>query len=962
MVVGRAQRRLVAVLLADVAGSTSIGETLGAERSKFLFDELTRLMAAEVRRYGGTVAQLTGDGILAVFGAPSAHDDDAERAVRAALAAQEVVSRYAAEVRDAYGVDLRLRIAVEVGSVVIDLDVKDDSERFNALGDPVNVAARLQEQADEGSVVLGPEAARAVTRLFELEPMGETMLRGRVAPVSAYRVGGSPSEAPAAGDLELVGREAEQALLMRTVDELADGLGVVVAVTGEAGIGKTRLVRDAVRAADGRITVLEGHGASYASMFPLWPIRDMLRGWLDMPFSASEAQVRLELKARLAELFGEPGDRYAFLANVLGLMPDAPAAELMAELSHENVRERTLEAVCELLSKLAERRPVLVVLDDLHWADGATVALVEGLLKVTEDASVGLALLYRSERESAAWSLGEHARQRFPHRFREIELRPLADAASASLADGSAHGPLPPEVAEVIVERAGGNPFFIQEAVLDLLERDVLGRSDSGLVLQVDPTTLSVPVAVTSALQARLDRLSTDARQVISMAAVVGRRFGLELLERLLPPDVVRPGLVELLRAELIAEQRRRPSPEYRFRHGLVQEVAYTSLLESDRRSSHEQVADALEALAADTGNDAPAPVLARHLAEADLPERAADALIAAGDQARAMWATDEAVARYREARAFLARMGDDMRSRETLFKIALVHHLDFDYLRAETAYDEAFACGSPEPAQADPMEVLRTVTSRPREIVPGYVDVHEAASLTDLLYCGLLGMDRDLNVVPSLAENFRVSADGRSYLFQLREGLRWSDGEPLTAHDFTYTWQAIRERDVPTAFLLDDIEQATAHDDHTLEVVVHEPRNYFPYILALTTARPWPKHVCERYGNEWREHPLVTSGPYCVVQLDDTGLVVEANPHWIGPRGNVARIEVEFVSYKDHDDAALARWRDDDLDVLLMGAKAADVDEHTVTTVVAGLITIMLLLNSRQPALESVEVRRAIL
>ncbi len=950
----------MAVLLADVAGSTAIAEALGTERSKFLFDELTRLIAAEVRRYDGTVAQLMGDGMLAVFGAPSAHDDDAERAVRAALAAQAAVERYAVEVRQAYGVELRLRAAVEVGSVVIDLDVQESSERFNALGDPVNVAARLQEQADSGAVVLGPEAARAVTRLFELEPMGESALRGRQAPVSAFRVRGAPSEQPTAGDHELVGRDPERALLAAAVDELADGRGVVVAITGEAGIGKTRLVRDAVQSADGRIAVVEGHGASYAAGFPLWPIRDLLRGWLDMPVVAGDAQVRLELKARLAELYGEPGDRYAFLAGVLGLGHEAGTSDLLAELSHENVRERTIEAVGDLLVGLAEQRPLLVVLDDLHWADAATLAVVEGLLELTERASVGIALLYRSERDSAAWGLGERARQRFPHRFREIELRPLAGDASARLADESARGPLPPEVVEVVVERAGGNPFFIQEAVQDLLEREVLARDGDTLTLRIDPERLAVPVAVTSALQARLDRLPADARQVLSMAAVIGRRFPLELLERLLAPERVRAGLVELMRAELVAEERRRPSPEYRFRHGLVQEVAYGSLLESDRRAAHEQVADALEAIAAETGTAAPAPVLARHLAEADLPERAADALIAAGDQARAMWATAEAVARYREARTFLARLGDDRRSRETLFKIALVHHLDFDYGLAETAYDEAFACGPGLEPAPQPVEVLRTITSRPDEIVPGYVNVYETGSLTDLMYSGLLELDREMNVVPSLAENFRVSADGRTYLFQLREGLRWSDGEPLTAHDFTYTWERMRELEAPLAYHLDDLESAAAHDDHTLELVIREPRNYFPYVLTMAAARPWPKHVCDRLGEGWRRQPLVTSGPYRPMRHDDHGMVFEANPMWTGERGNLARIEVEFYDFKDHL-AALARWGAGELDVLVAGVRPPEQDENTVVSEVAGLMTIMLRLNANRPGLQRPEVRHAI-
>jgi ABC-type transport system substrate-binding protein/class 3 adenylate cyclase len=960
--VGRAQKRLVAVLLADVAGSTAIAETLGTERSKFLFDELTRLITAEVRRFDGTVAQLMGDGLLAVFGAPSAHDDDAERAVRAALAAQAAVERYAAEVRQAYGVDLRLRAAVEVGSVVVDLDVEDSSERFNALGDPVNVAARLQEQAETGAVVLGPEAARAVTRRFELEPLGESALRGRSATVNAFRVCGSPPERAAAGDPAMVGRDAERAMLGAAMDELADGRGVVVAVTGEAGIGKTRLVRDAVQSAGGRVSVVEGHGASYAAGFPLWPIRDLLRGWLDMPVVAGDAQVRLELKARLAELFGEPGDRYAFLAGVLGLGHEAGASDALSELSHENVRERTVEAVADLLSALAEQRPLLVVLDDLHWADAATLALVEGLLELTDQASVGIAMLYRSERDSAAWGVGERARQRFPHRYREIELRPLAGEASARLADESARGPLPPEVVEIVVERAGGNPFFIQEAVRDLLEREVLARNGGGLMLTVDPAGLAVPVAVTSALQARIDRLPADARQVLAMAAVVGRRFPLELLQRLLDADTVRVGLGELLRAELITEERRRPSPEYRFRHGLVQEVAYGSLLEADRRAAHERVADALQAVAAANGTAPPAPVLARHLAEADLPERAASALIVAGDEARSMWATAEAVARYREARAFLARLGDDRRSRETLFKIALVHHLDFDYPQAERAYDEAFSCGPGMEPAPEPVETLHTVVARPEEIVPGYVNVYEAACLTDLLYSGLLDLDQELNVVPALAENFRVSADGRSYLFQLREGLRWSDGEPLTAHDFTYTWDRMRELEVHTAYQLDDLQSATAHDDHTLEVVVREPRNYFPYVLALAAARPWPRHICQRLGEDWRRGPLVTSGPYRPVSLDDTGLVAEANPMWTGRRGNLARIEVEFHPLKGHLTASLARWRAGELDALVVAARPAQDEQNTVTSEVAGLMTMILRLNARRPALRRPELRRALL
>ena len=947
-------------MLADVAGSTAIAEQLGAERSKFLFDEVSRLITAQVHEYGGTVAQLTGDGALAVFGAPTAHDDDAERAVRAGLAVQQVVRRYAADVGEAYGVSLSVRLAVEVGSVVVDLDVSDDSERFNALGDPVNVAARLQEQADPGSLVLGPQAARAVTDVFELESLGEIGLRGRRAPVSVFKVCGAVGVQPPSRG-KLIGRDFEVALLQRAVAELAEGLGVVIAVTGEPGIGKTRLVRDVVEEANGRITVLHGTGASYASGFPLWPLRDMLRRWLDMSVGASEAQVRLELKARLAELYGEPGERYVFLASVLGLSPELGEPDrVLGELSRENVQSRTVEVVGGLLASLAEQRPVLLVLDDLHWADAATLSLLEGLLEVTEAASLGVAMLYRSERDSGAWRLAERARARFPHRFREVELRALATDAATRVATETAGGELPANVAQLVVERAGGNPFFVQEAVRDLLEREVVVRNGDGLALRVDPEHIAVPIAIRSALQARLDRLGDEARQVISFASVIGRTFGTGLLGRVLGEEVVRTGLTELLRVELIVEERRRPSPEYRFRHGLVQEVAYASLLEADRRDAHRQVAEALAELSEANDMLPPAPLYAHHLAEADLAGPAADALIRAGDSARALGATDEAVTHYRQARKFLARLGDEDRSRETLFKIALGHHLAFDYPSAETAYDEAFSCrpDPPQPPVGD--KVLRTAFLCPVEITPGYVNVHEASALTDLFYRGLLSVDRDLNVMPELAENFRVSSDGLTYLFQLREGLCWSDGHPLTMHDFAFTFAEMRRLAVPSVFLLDDVAEMTALDDHTLEISLHGARNYFPYLLTLPTARPWPRHIVERIGPDWRnEQPLVTNGPYRLVEHRVDRIVAEADPRWVGLRGNVGTIEITLQDSAEHVDCNPDDWGSGTYDVLVGAFPEMEASDTTLITEVPGLTVWILSLHG--DSLMSADVRRAI-
>jgi ABC-type transport system substrate-binding protein/class 3 adenylate cyclase len=953
--------RLVSVLMADIQGSTAIAERLGPERSKLLFDEVTNLIGAQVRRFGGTVAQLSGDGVLAVFGAPEAHDDDAERAVLAGIELQRELDRFGEQVRTDYDLTLAGRVAIEAGRVVVDWEAGNDGERFNALGDPVNLAARLQQHAEPGTVLVGPELARAVGARFELDDLGEVDLRGISHPVRLLRVDSAGLACDSRPEPALVGRDFERTVLERAVAELCDGLGVVMVVTGEAGIGKTRLIREVVAASENPPLLLEGRSSSYATGFPLWPVRDLLRGWMDLPVAASESRMRLELKARLTELFGELGERYVFLSAALGLTPEGTeSAQVLNELSRENVRDRAGEAVAEVLCSLSEQRPVLVVMDDLHWADEATIAVCDDLLDLTEQASVGFALVYRSERESSAWKLGQRARERLPHRYREVELRALAPDAGTRLAESVAGASLPPEVAELVAERAGGNPFFIEEAIRDLVERDVLAMGENGLELCVEWADVSVPVAVQTALQARLGRLSPAAREVATLSAAVGRAFGMELLEKLVGADQAHAAVLELQRLDLITEERRRPSPEYRFRHGLVQEVAYSSMLEHDRHDAHRRIAEALQELAREAGTTPPAPVLARHLAEADMPREAADALIVAGDDARALWATAEAVDDYRRARTFLARLNDERRSRETLFKIALVHHVDFDFRGAERAYDEAFACKAPLPEVVARDQRLRTMLTLPPEVVPGYTYVMEAAVITDLLFRGLLAVDRDQNVVPSLAENMRVSSDGLSYLFQLHDGLRWSDGEPLTTHDFTYTWEQIRALELPTAFLLDDVTEVVAHDDRTLEIILAEPRNAFLYLLAHSALRPWPRHVVQRVGPSWRTEEMVTNGPFKVAEMDGEHLLAVADPYWQGPAGNLGEIEFTFVPMKPNAQGA-ARWAEGEFDVLAGGGRQPVTDDLTDARTIAGIATLMLWFVTGRPGVSNLVMRKAI-
>jgi ABC-type transport system substrate-binding protein/class 3 adenylate cyclase len=953
------ERRIVSVLFADVVNSTGIAERLGTERSKFLMDEVLRVMTEQVTRYDGTVVQRIGDEIFAVFGAPVAHEDDSERAVLAGLAIQKAVTRYAEDVRSAYGVDLAVRVGVHTGPVVLppvgDGDVAD---RWNALGDTVNVASRLQELAAPGDVAIAATTARQVQGCFELEALGERDLQGKAAPVATFRVRGVREQQTPARRGPLVGREFERTVLERALDGLREGRGVIVSVTGEAGIGKSRLVAEVRNGHGDAVRFIEGRAVSYAQSFPYSPIRDLLRDWLRVGASTPETRVRLELKAQVAQLFGEAGDEvYPFLANLLGLTLEPDAAQHVRELNRESVQHQTYEAFAELLVRLADEMPLCVVLEDLHWGDEATLELLEATLRVTEEAAVCLLFLYRTEREHRSWRLGERARQLYPHRYREIELRPLPADASRTLVGGVAEGGVPDSVADLLVERAGGNPFFLEEALRDLVERGALRRSNGSWELAVAADDLAIPAVVQGALQARLDRLDPATREVLSYAAVTGRTFGLPLLERLVPHEQLLPALTELQRLDLVVEVRRRPAPEYRFRHGLFQEVAYSSLVEPTRRRLHRAVGEALEDLYGDAREEV-YDLLARHFTEADEPERAVTYLLKAGDAARRLYADQEAIEHYRRARRFLARLGDERRARGTLFKMALAHHLAFDFSQAEVAYDEAFCCRVAESPPPDPTERIETAALAPDELAPGDVYTAEGGQFAAHLFQGLLLVDRELNVVPAMADNMRVSSDGTEYLFRLREGVRWSDGVPVTAEDFVFAWKAMQEERAVTAFLMEDIESAEALDECTLEVKLREPRSYFPYILAAVWAYPRPRHKCKELGDDWRRpENLVGNGPFMLGELRSEGARLVANPYWIGARGNVREIDIRFTAGGEE---LVDEWSAGRLDVLqVLDPRAAEASD-TVAEVVPELATTYVGFRPDRPPFSNELVRKA--
>jgi ABC-type transport system substrate-binding protein/class 3 adenylate cyclase len=948
--------RLVTVLVTDIVDSTPIGERLGPERSKPLFDEVSRLLGAQVERFGGIVAQHTGDGLLAFFGAPVAHGDDAERAVRAALAMQAALQPFAQEVATAYDITLSARVAINTGYAAVPRndDAAPLDALYNALGDTVTVAGRLQSFADPGGVVVGPISAAELVDQFAFDPMGDLELKGKSEPVPAFRLIGE-RVAAAPPITKLVGREAELETLTGLLGDAMDGRGAVVVITGEPGIGKSRLIEEA-RVAVAGPAYLEGHGVSYQETAPYWPVHGLLRGWLGLEMDAPDLQLRLELRARLAELLADEAPRvYPFVALLLGLTLEPDQASTLRDVSAESVREQTFAAFDRLLVGQLERTPLFLVMDDLHWADEATLALLEHLLDLTDEHALVVVLSFRSERDHAAWALGQRARSRFPHRFTEISLAPLDGAAATVLANDAAGAALPEDVAVLLNARCGGNPFFIEQAVLDLVERGSLARQGSNgyeITNAFDPT--SIPVRVQETLQARLDRLDPPDRDVLCAASVIGRTFGLPLLEQVVADPQVMRRLAALQRLEFVVEKRRRPTAEFNFRHGLVRDIAYSNLLEQPRRSLHQRVGVALQRLSAD-GSTVEPGLLAGHFANAGDAARASEYLLQAGDQARALFAEAEAVDYYQRALPFLRELGDAARERETLFRVALTLFLSYDFVAANAAYQAAFDLPAPDVTQVEPTATLTLNDLEPESLVPGVGYGTADWWLSSHVVRGLFRLDRESSVAPDMATRFGVSPDGLTVDVEIADTFRWHDGVPVIAADYVFAWQESRAMELQPSPLLASMT-IEAPTPTSLVIRLERPLAHLPYLLSFPPTHPWPSHLGRpEIERDLRVTPL-GNGPYRMVEWTDDQIRLEAAPSWTGDRGNIGEVRVTIGGAA----ALTARQVTLDINTDPYGLRASPEDLEVATTTRQDS-THCLAFSPAEPPFDDVRVRRAL-
>ncbi|MHB8642352.1 MAG: ABC transporter substrate-binding protein [Gaiellaceae bacterium] len=983
----REERKVVTVLFADLVGSTSVAERLDPEETKLVVGEAVARMVGEIERVGGHVKDLAGDGVLAFFGAPVSYEDDAERAVRAGLRIVEEIGAYGAEVARGFNVPpLEARIGITTGPVVLGAVGAGARVEYGAFGDVVNVAARLEAAAEPGTILVDSASRRLVEPLFHWSEPRTLGLKGKRESVTAYVV--EATRAAAGGvrgsealQVALVGRDDEVATLRDSADALRGSAGGVLFVTGEAGIGKSRLIAELRALLGDSATWLEGRCVSYGDTLPYWPFRDLLREWLGVGPDDPEVRVRVALRRESDRLFGSrSAETYPYLAALLGLTLEAEAAGRIAQLSPEALQYRTFEVVRALVEALASTGPLVLFLDDLHWADPTSVQLTETLLDVVEASAVLLVIALRPERDHGSWRLKELAQREYAHATRELALEPLGGDTERELLNALVgDATLPPELESRLLEAAEGNPFYLEELVRSLVDAGAIVDGIGGRRYDHD-VAFEVPATVEKVVLARLDRLTPAHHDVLTAASALGRRFGLPLLEGVLgETQEVQTALHELQRLDLLRAGRRWPQPEYRFKHALIQETAYRTLLAEPRAALHRRAATWLESQ--EDGEEV-LGLLAHHWLAAADEEKAISYLERAADKARQEYALDEAIGHYRELLPLLEQRGARQEIALALFKLALALHTSMRFAEANATYQRAFEHWQRPAAAVTTGATIRMSSS----VLPNDPDPKSAIAWPNIQLCMQL-FDRlveawpERTIVPSLAERWEIDDDGLRYVFHLRDGLRWSDGTPLTAHDVEFGVKRVLDPESPGAsvaiyFVLENGQDyalgrnpdadrigVRALDDRTLEFRLVAPAPYFLSVMNRPDGGPQPRQAIEAHGARWTEPELqVVSGPFRQVERTDDTLTLERRPEHEGATaGNAARVEIIAEPLLE----ALERFGDGERDIVTVRytPKLADLASASDDRAVYGATawTGYLAFDHEHPLVGDVDVRRAL-
>jgi len=650
------ERKQVTVLFADLKGSMELLADRDPEEARKMLDPVLERMMEAVHHYEGTVNQVMGDGIMALFGAPLAHEDHAVRGCYAALRMQEAIRRYSEETRRSAGIEVRIRVGLNSGEVVVRSIGSDLRMDYTAVGQTTHLAARMEQLASPGTVRLTAATLGLAEGYVEVKPLGPVPVKGIAEPVEVYELTGASSArtrlqaARARGLTRFVGRDAEMAQLRAAAEQARAGRGQMVAVLGEPGVGKSRLYYEFVHShhTHGWLTIESG-SVSYGKATPYLPLADLFRSYFRIETRDDIRAVRAKVTGNLLTLDEALQDA---VAPALWLLDALPADSAFLRLEPAERRRETLGAAKRILLRESQLQPLLLVFEDLHWIDGETQAFLDSLVESLPGARILLAVNYRPE-----YSHGWGAKSC----YRQLRIDPLPAASAQDLLHALlGSDPSLASLKPLLIERTQGNPLFLEESVRSLMESGVLAGARGASRLVGELGAVRVPASVQTILAARIDRLDPSDKRLLQAAAVVGTDAPFTLLQAVagLHESELRSGLARLQAAEFVYESRLFPELEYTFKHALTHDVAYGSVLQERKRALHAAIVEAIERLYADRLAEQ-TDLLAHHALRAGLGDKAVHYLRQAGERAISRSANREASQFFEQALALLAQQLD---------------------------------------------------------------------------------------------------------------------------------------------------------------------------------------------------------------------------------------------------------------------------------------------------------------
>jgi len=589
------ERKQVTVLFADLKGSMELLVDRDPEEARKILDPVLERMMEAVHRYEGTVNQVMGDGIMALFGAPLAHEDHAVRACYAALRMQEAVQTYADEMRRVEGVPIRIRVGLNSGEVVVRSIGSDLRMDYTAVGQMAHLAARMEQMADPGGILMTAGTFHLAEGFVRVQALGPVSVKGVAALVETFSLLGATDvrsrlqAAAARGLTKFVGREAELDVLFKALEQARSGHGQVIAVVGEPGVGKSRLVWEFTHShRTQRCLVLEASSVSYGKASTYMPVIDLLKGYFQIEARDGARKIKEKVTGKLLSL-----DRaLESCLTPIGWLLDVPTEEPEWERLDAAVRRQRLrDGIRRVLLRESQVQPLVIIFEDLHWIDRETQALLDSLAESLPTARGLLLVDYRPE-YTHGWGSKTY--------YSQIRLDDLPSANAAELLQALlGTDPSIAALSQVLIGRTEGNPFFLEESVRSLHETGALAGERGAYRLLKHPDTLQIPATAQAILAARIDRLAPEDKRLLQTAAVIGKDVPLALLEAIAEEGKgqLDPGLARLRAAEFLYETRLYPDPEYTFKHALTHEVAYGNLLQDRRRVLHARIVEAVESL-----------------------------------------------------------------------------------------------------------------------------------------------------------------------------------------------------------------------------------------------------------------------------------------------------------------------------------------------------------------------------